>query len=179
MSNESDSPRSSLPAWVFGGHSTLLFRNQAWLASRMVFMAATRIRPSLGLYSRFSSFPTWSQTGAEPASHRNHFEKNWIRVRGACIQIRVDRENNEKNNMFPLGKHLFYNSVELCGILPRFASHTNQLIWTLFNLGANSTCRGWKVWGRTRYKIGANSIGGESGEFQSTLRLKIQFTWQK
>ena len=42
---------------------------------------------------------------------------------------------------------------------------TNQLIWISLNQGANSTWWGRtrKVWGRTRHKVGANSIGGERG----------------
>ena len=38
---------------------------------------------------------------------------------------------------------------------------TNQLIWISLNQGANSTWWGRtrKVWGRTRYKVGANSKG--------------------
>ena len=40
---------------------------------------------------------------------------------------------------------------------------TNQLIWISLNQGANSTWWGQtrKVWGRTRHKVGVNSIGGE------------------
>ena len=51
---------------------------------------------------------------------------------------------------------------------------TNQLIWISLNLGANSTWWGRtrKVWGRTRHKVGANSIGGERGAIRQYRRWR-------
>ena len=51
---------------------------------------------------------------------------------------------------------------------------TNQLIWISLNQRANSTWWGrtWKVWGRTRHKVGANSIGGERGAWLTYILLQ-------
>ena len=52
---------------------------------------------------------------------------------------------------------------------------TNQLIWISLNQGANSTWWGRtrKVWGRTRHKVGANSIGGERGAIRWGRTRKV------
>ena len=66
---------------------------------------------------------------------------------------------------------------------------TNQLIWISLNQGADSTWWGrtQKVWGRTWYEVGANSIGGESGGYRTGLQVhffkKLPFSdfhnWKK
>ena len=53
-----------------------------------------------------------------------------------CIQF-LDRENNDKNNTLLLGKHIFYNSMGLCGsftteIFSKYFSRLAQKVLKFF-----------------------------------------------
>ena len=66
---------------------------------------------------------------------------------------------------------------------------TNQLIWISLNQVGDSTWWGRtrKVWGRTWYEVGANSIGGKSDRYHTGLQVhffkKLPFSdfhnWKK
>ena len=140
------------PAWFSRGQTyrSSFWRTISYFSFRALWFANDTARPPSSVYTVISGNP------------RSHAEYLVDSVNPVSKQVPRNCRNSKWSS---LTWHLAHSAS---------AFVTNQLIWISLNQGANSTWWGRtrKVWGRTRHKVGANSIGGERGAIRHFLRKK-------